>query len=252
MKLKIPEKTQRESWRLVIELDRFLDKPLIFLSFVWIALIIIDLTRGLTPFLSRMVNVIWAFFIFDFVLGFVIAPKKLRYIKRNWITAISMLLPAFGILRLFRAFRTLRLLRMIRSFNLVRLFASLRRGIKTLRRLFKVFGFGYVVLLTVLVLFVGAAGAAYFESPSALEAAGIGDVGGIDNYGEALWWTAMMLTTMGSDYWPKTWEGRFLSWLLALYAFTFFSYITANIATHFVTSGEKIKEKKVEHNVNNE
>ena len=24
-----------------------------------------------------------------------------------------------------------------------------------------------------------------------------------DSYGTALWWTAMLLTTMGSDYWPK-------------------------------------------------
>lgn len=34
--------------------------------------------------------------------------------------------------------------------------------------------------------------------------------GGIDSYGTALWWTAMILTTMGSDYWPKTAEGRIL------------------------------------------
>jgi voltage-gated potassium channel len=39
---------------------------------------------------------------------------------------------------------------------------------------------------------------------------------------------------MGSEYWPKTVEGRFLSWLLALYAFAIFGYITATIASFFV------------------
>jgi len=34
--------------------------------------------------------------------------------------------------------------------------------------------------------------------------------GGIDSYGTALCWTAMILTTMGSDYSPKTAEGRTL------------------------------------------
>jgi voltage-gated potassium channel len=30
----------------------------------------------------------------------------------------------------------------------------------------------------------------------------------IIDYGNALWWTAMVMTTIGSDYFPKTAEGR--------------------------------------------
>ena len=66
-----------------------------------------------------------------------------------------------------------------------------------------------------------------FEAPGA-------DGRGIGSYGEALWWTAMLMTTMGSEYWPRSAEGRALCLLLALYAFAVFGYVTATLATYFV------------------
>jgi voltage-gated potassium channel len=57
---------------------------------------------------------------------------------------------------------------------------------------------------------------------------------GFADYSTALWWTAMLLTTMGSEYWPQTAEGRLLCLLLALYAFAIFGYVTAAIAAYFV------------------
>ena len=58
--------------------------------------------------------------------------------------------------------------------------------------------------------------------------------GGPGGYGEALWWTAMVMTTMGSQYWPQSAEGRALCLILALYAFAVFGYVTATLATFFV------------------
>lgn len=87
-------------------------------------------------------------------------------------------------------------------------------------------GFGYVVALTAIVTLVGAAGIYAFESNI--------PTSGITDYGSALWWTAMVITTMGSDYFPKSPEGRILCLLLALYAFAVFGYVTATLATFFV------------------
>jgi voltage-gated potassium channel len=85
--------------------------------------------------------------------------------------------------------------------------------------------FGYVVLLTVIVIFGGAAGMYAFEK----------DVeGGLIDYGTALWWTTMIMTTLGSEYWPQTPEGRVLCIILSLFAFAIFGYITATIATFFL------------------
>jgi len=39
---------------------------------------------------------------------------------------------------------------------------------------------------------------------------------------------------MGSDYFPKTTEGRVLCFALAVYAFAVFGYVTATLATFFV------------------
>ena len=49
------------------------------------------------------------------------------------------------------------------------------------------------------------------------------------DYGSALWWTAMVMTTMGSDYFPHTAEGRVLCLALAV-----FGYVTATLATFFI------------------
>lgn len=81
-------------------------------------------------------------------------------------------------------------------------------------------GFGYVAAVTLVITLVGAGGMYAFES-------NIPNKTGLNDYGSALWWTAMLMTTMGSEYWPQTPEGRVLCFLLSLYAFTVFGYLTA-------------------------
>jgi voltage-gated potassium channel len=57
---------------------------------------------------------------------------------------------------------------------------------------------------------------------------------GFSNFGDALWWTAMLITTMGTDFWPITIEGRALCLLLAIYGFAMFGYLTASFASFFI------------------
>ena len=83
-----------------------------------------------------------------------------------------------------------------------------------------------------IVLFGGAAGMYAFERNAE---------GGLQDYGTALWWTSMILTTMGSEYWPRTFEGRLLCIVLALYAFAVFGYVTATLASFFI--GRDAQEK---------
>jgi voltage-gated potassium channel len=85
-------------------------------------------------------------------------------------------------------------------------------------------GFAYVMALTLVVMLAGAAGMYVFENEVP---------GGLNSYGVALWWTAMLMTSMGSDYWPQTAEGRLLCFRLALYGFGIFGYVTASLATFF-------------------
>lgn len=198
---------------------------MIVLGLIWLALLIVEMLRGISPLLETVSTGIWIVFIIDFVVKFALAPDRTDYLKANWLTAIALLIPALRVFRIFRAFRIFRLSRAARGLRLVRLLTSLNRGMKALGTYFSRRGFGYVVFLSVIVLFGGAAGMFAFENE--IE-------GGFANYSEALWWTAMMLTTIGSDYFPRTAEGRILCFILALYAFAVFGYITATLATFFV------------------
>ena len=227
----------RERWRLLHQVDTVLDKPMTALAFVWLGLLVVDLTYGLSGRLSQLNAAIWVMFVLHFLIEFLIAPAKLAYLRRNWLTAIALVLPALRIARVFRALRALRLARAARSGVLVRVLASVNRGMRATRRVLRAHAVGYVTALTLLVTFAGAAGMYAFESPVARRAAGFppeAQAAGLDGYGEAVWWTAMLMTTMGSEQWPLTTEGRVLTFLLALYAFGVFGYLTATIASYFL------------------
>lgn len=245
------EHVQYERWSLLEQINTLTEKPMIALSFVWLGLLILDFTQGLSPVLQLMSNGIWALFVLDFAIEITIAPHKLSYLKRNWLTAISLLLPAVRVLRIVRFVRLLRVARATRSLRLLRVLTSLNRGLRAVGKTLGRRGISYVIALTTIVTFAGAAGMYTFESPASVceeqadPAAQIAAFGtcltqaveagtGLTSYGEAVWWTAMTMTTMGSDYFPQTAEGRILGWLLALYAFAIFGYITATIASLFV------------------
>ena len=233
-----PREMEDARSRLVREIAALLDGPMTVLAFVWLILLILDLTRGLSPWEAVASNSIWVIFIVHFVLELAIAPRKWEYLRSNWLTAIALFLPALRVLRVFRAFRVLRAARAVRSAGLLRIVTSLNRGAGALRRGLKRRGAGYVVALTAIVTFAGAAGIFNFENPGSLRQEGV-EGSGIRSYGEAVWWTAMMMTTMGSDYFPKTSEGRLLGWAIAVYAFAIFGYITATIASYFIGSDDK-------------
>jgi voltage-gated potassium channel len=211
------------------QLEDWLEIPMLVLSFAWIVLLIVDVVWGLSPILETANTVIWIIFIVEFAFRFTIAPHKVSFLKSNWLTAISLLAPGLRLLRIARLARVLRLARVTRGLRLLRVVSSLNRGMRSLGAAMNRRGFGYVLLLTIIVALVGAAGMLAFESGAV---AGTG--ARINTYGDALWWTAMALTTMGSDYFPVTPEGRVLGFILALYAFAVFGYVTATLATFFV------------------
>jgi voltage-gated potassium channel len=213
-------KITKERKKLLRRFENLFETPMIILGFLWLILLIIEFVSGLTRFLEISGLVIWGIFVVDFFVKFFIAPNKPRYLKTNLITMVSLVVPAF---RVVRVFRVIRLLRVTRSFRLVRVLGSLNRGIRAVGATMQRRAFGYVVALTLLVFFVGSAGMFAFEKDH-----------GLQSYGASLWWTAMLLTTMGSEYWPKTAEGRILCIVLAVYAFAMFGYVTATIATFFI------------------
>lgn len=214
-----------ERKKLLNSVQNLLEGPMIFLGFVWLALLVVELVWGHTPVLQNISLSIWIIFIIDFLLKFFLAPHKLRFLKTNWLTAVSLLIPAI------RVFRLVRFLRVLRGVRLVRVVSSLNRTMKSLAATMGRRGFVYMVLLALVVTFGGAAGMTAIEKGNP----------GFENYGMALWWTAMRVITAGSEAWPLTNEGRALAFGLAIFGYAIFGYVTATLATFFI--GRDAEEK---------
>lgn len=223
----IDKEVLQQRYAVLHRLEDWLETPMLVLGFVWLVLLVIELTGYLGPGLQFVGTAIWVVFIADFLLKFALAPDKVTYLKANWLTVPALLVPALRVFRIARAARILQVGRAARGIRLLRVVSSVNRGMKALGAAMQRRGFGYVVLLTIIVAVAGAAGMYFFERE-------LPQGPGFDSFGTALWWTAMLMTTLGSDYWPMSAEGRILCFMLALYAFAVFGYVTATLATFFI------------------
>ena len=92
-------KLSRERNKLLLSIEQISEAPIIFLGFVWLVLLIIELIYGLNESLQLFATCIWIIFMFDFVLKLNPAPKKILFFRNNLLTVISLIIPA---LRIFR------------------------------------------------------------------------------------------------------------------------------------------------------
>lgn len=196
------------------KVDKWFEFPMIVLSVAWIALLVMEFVAGLSPVMLFLFNFIWAAFIIEFGIKLAIAPRKGRFLKRNWLGFIALFIPAF---------RVFRLIAIARAARMVRVVATINRGRVSMGRSFGRRQFGFVAVTTSIVIFVGAAALYAFESREH-----------VSSYGEALWYAGMIVTTLGADFWPQTTEGRVLGFLLAVYSMGVFGYIAATLASYFV------------------
>lgn len=226
-----------ERRQLLEQLEDWLETPLLALGFIWLAMFVYELVWGEGFLLNAANTVIWIIFICDFALKFTLAPDKSDYLKANWLTVIALAVPALRVFRILRVARALRAARAARGLRLVRVIGSLNRGMRALGKAMSRRGAGYVVALTLVVTLIGAAGMHAFEREQPDSP--------LRDYGSALWWTAMVMTTMGSDYFPQTAEGRALCLALAVFAFAVFGYVTATLATFFIGRDAADEEAEV-------
>ena len=145
---------------------------------------------GESQLLGVFGTAIWVVFLFEFALRLAVAPAKGAFLRSNLITVIALAAPAF---RLLRALRILRAARTARGLRFVRIVGTANRGMNALRRSLGRRGLGYVLAATAPAALLGAGGMLAFEPAAEIE-------GGFNGYADAPWWTAMLLTTMGSDF----------------------------------------------------
>lgn len=213
------QELDKERYRLLIYVEKLFEIPMIILGIIWLIILILEFTNGLNRSLEITSLVIWVIFIIDFIIKFIIAPLKLTFLKKNVLTIISLIIPAF------RIARVLRFARFLRTFRLAKVIGTVNRNMRSLNQTLKKRAIGYVTILTSIVILAGGAAMYAFER---------NQPGSYNDYLSAVWWTSMLIITMGTDYWPKSTEGRVLAFMIALYGFAILGYVTATIATFFI------------------
>jgi voltage-gated potassium channel len=205
-------------------LDRYLDVPLALASLVLVLIAIIQLGGEVEPPWDRRMEVLgwalWGLFFVEFAAKFVLAPNKRRYVTRRWLDVLVLLVPFLRFLRL------LRVLRVTRSFPVFRLLVFGGRGSSAALALLRRRRLGQLAITSVMVMLVGAALGFIIErgAPGAQLA----------TFGDALYWSSTIVTTVGSELYPVTPGGRILAFFLMLYAVGIFSYFIASISTVLV------------------
>src|SRR5436853_4911889 len=98
--------TRRQRYELLRRVSRWLDTPLVVLSLVMLVLMVAELAVPLSPTWARRVGqaetAIWLLFAFAFALELLLAPSKVAYLKHNWLTALSVVLPTLRVVRVLR------------------------------------------------------------------------------------------------------------------------------------------------------
>jgi voltage-gated potassium channel len=164
-------------------------------------------------------------FLIDFVVTFIRAENRMRYMMTwGWLDLLSSI-PAVDALRfgrLARLLRILRLLRAIRSARLVGQFIMAKRTESA------TLAAGLSVMLLIVCSSVAVL---HFEMPAG---------GNISSAGDALWWSATTMTTVGyGDRFPITAGGRIVAVVLMAGGVGLFGTLSGLVAGWFVSPASK-------------
>lgn len=165
--------------------------------------------------------VVVAAFFADLVVRVVLVDGSRRdYLVRHWYDVAIVVLSVLPMARPLRALRALPLLRSVRLFVAAHKAAmAIARGWKSLH--------GKALIVSSAALSVVAVLAVY----QAEQAAG----GGIDSLGDALWWAAATVTTVGyGDLGPSTGVARAAAAALMVCGVSLFGLLTANVSAKFL------------------
>ena len=203
-------------YRFVARVERMLEGPGTYLAVVFAVALAAELVlnaQGATvpAALGWLLLAIWGFFIVQFVLGIVVSPDRLLYLRRNWLTALSLVVP------FLRAFRVVRVVGALRATNALRVLGGFNRAARTFDAALAWTRAGYAAALTATAVLLGSAALLMFEVDAPESR--------ITDYGEALWWAAATITTVGAATEPVTLGGRLVALALMLAGLVLLGYV---------------------------
>ena len=208
-----------------VEWVRLTDGPLLALAVAFLGVLILPYALHLSHSERVIVNVanvaIWAAFAADYVIRLYLAEDRRLYVRKNVLDLIIVVVP---FLRPVRAIRLLRLLRLVGVAGVAnRRAASVQARTVT-----------YVATTATVTLLVAAFGIFDVERRA--------PQGNIKTFGDALWWAATTVTTVGyGDHYPTTVAGKWIAVGLMLVGIALLGVITAAVAAWFVANIRRVE-----------
>ncbi len=204
--------------------QRASELPMLALSLLLIPLVVLPVTVELPPGVERALEAVswfvWAAFALELTVKTYLAERRLHYLLTHWYDVLIVAVPFLRPLRLLRAGRLLRLLAVARLLGVGTRIAVVARALCSRH------GLQYAALAGAALFLASAVAVMLFERRAG---------GSIDDFGTALWWAAVTVTTVGyGDTFPVTPEGRGVAVFLMAVGIALFSLLTANIAAFFV------------------
>ncbi len=159
---------------------------------------------------------VWGAFAVDFIMRIALAEDRWRYAIRHWYDVALITLPMLRPLRLLRLLALARVLNRSAAGSLVGQVSA------------------YVAGTTVMAVGLGAV--------AVLDAEQNAPGANIKSFGDALWWAATTVTTVGyGDRYPVTTPGRFIAVGLMIVGIALVGAITASVAAWMVS---QVAEKR--------
>jgi voltage-gated potassium channel len=217
-----------------------LEWPMLFLSFIWLCILLIEVVDNQSALLSDFGSGIWILFIIYFAMRLVIVANRKSFLRKNWLFVLAIVVSALRFFPFLQPFPVVRALTATFGMQVIWIFASADQGMRFLRGVLGRRGSGYALALTLVVIFGGAAGMLHFEKNST-------DPQSIQTYPKAVWWTAMQITNIGSAYSIKTNGGRVICLSISVYAAAMFGYLTALFATFLIDREAKDPKPEIAH-----
>jgi len=200
------------------------------LALVVVGILIVEYTQPLTAEQIRLLDRIDLAVVLIFAVDYF---YRLARAKDKWVFFKSNIFDLIAIMPFDKAFRIARLARLARVFRLwrlSRLFAFGHRFAGTFTSVIKTNGLIYVIIVTFIVILIGAVGIYTLEDS-------------METFEDALWWSLVTTTTVGyGDISPESTGGRVLAGFLMFIGIGFLGMVTGSIATYFVNKLSQTEE----------
>jgi voltage-gated potassium channel len=208
--------------------DRFaaaVDGPLTVLAVAWLPVLIVPLvvrvSAGTSAALDTVDYAVWAVFAVEYLVKLYLSPSRWSFVVHHLVDLLVIAVPVL------RPIRTLRALRALRALRIARAALILSSALKRARELLTHHGLHYVLLCVLAIIGLCSAMELAFEqhAPGAT----------IHNFGDALWWSAVTVTTVGyGDKYPVSAGGRGVAVVLMITGIGLVGVLSATVASYFV------------------